>query len=475
MVNAAIDYAIRIDPNDLPLSVGEQIRKSLTIWNQDREDAIERGEYGAEDAPEWIELWKIEDRLLVLPRGFAANLVVILRSAGLDVRWIDETSAPSMDLVTIVGLARPTMKPEQDRCITELMTHRQGVLQANPGWGKTIASLEMWRRSGLRGLVLVEKGHLARQWRQRSVDHLGYEPGIIGDGEWEERELTIAMLQTLYRRLDEVDDAWWGRWGITICDEFHHAVAPTYRRVLERVRSHYFVGPTATPLEGDWRRPILEAVAGPVVSSDSGTELIPTIKPVRTSFSWVPSQAEEKKLTPTTYYQRIQKYLVEDERRNLLVASTIIRQPEKACQLVLSKRLKHLDMIKEALIKSGYPEDQVFDIRGLHRLDEREAVQARMGDGYCVVFSTIADEGFDVPRLDRLHLPWPQKASIPVKQQVGRLLRSHEQKLEPVAYDYVDQDQNVLRQQYMARLHGVYRVNDWVVEAMERGILAGRS
>jgi hypothetical protein len=39
----------------------------------------------------------------------------------------------------------------------------------------------------------------------------------------------------------------------------------------------------------------------------------------------------------------------------------------------------------------------------------------------------------------------------------------HDQKLEPVAYDYVDELQNVLRNQFMQRLHGTYVPSGWEV------------
>jgi hypothetical protein len=115
--------------------------------------------------------------------------------------------------------------------------------------------LEAWRRTGLRGLILVEKAGLAKQWRERAQEHLGVEAGMIGEGEWEERNLTVAMLQTLHRR--EIGDEWFRRWGFTALDEAHHARADTYQAVLRRVVSRYVVGVTATPLEGMWEQPLL--------------------------------------------------------------------------------------------------------------------------------------------------------------------------------------------------------------------------
>jgi hypothetical protein len=191
--------------------------------------------------------------VLVMPRGFAAELRAGLTMAGHEVRWEDHTAATSLRFGEFV-LEGPTLRPDQEEACSALLLHRQGVLQAPTSAGKTVLILEAWRRTGLRGLVLVEKAGLAKQWRERAQEHLGVEAGMIGEGEWEERNLTVAMLQTLHRR--EIGDEWFRRWGFTALDEAHHARADTYQAVLRRVVSRYVVGVTATPLEGMWEQPL---------------------------------------------------------------------------------------------------------------------------------------------------------------------------------------------------------------------------
>jgi hypothetical protein len=90
-------------------------------------------------------------------------------------------------------------------------------LQAPTAMGKTVTVLEAWRRTGLTGLILVEKAQLSKQWRERAREHLGVEVGMIGEGEWEEKALNVAMLQTLHRR--ELGESWWRRWGFCVLDE----------------------------------------------------------------------------------------------------------------------------------------------------------------------------------------------------------------------------------------------------------------
>lgn len=467
MVTVIVDSSLRVPIAELPPSAEEEIKRTLTVWNKARADAVERGEYGAEDEPEWIDLWSYDvgNRHLVLPRGFKLPLERGLAGLGEQVRWIDRTSRVPVDFWTSVRMASPTLRPDQDRLVREIMSHGGGILVARTGSGKTIMGLEMWRRLGLRGIVLVEKGHLVRQWQERSRQHLGYEPGLIGDGQWEERDLTIAMLQTLYRRLDDLPDEWFASWGFVDGDEIHHAVAPTYRKVFRRFSPAFLLGKTATALEGDWRQPILTSLVGPIVARSERSELEPTIVPVHTEFDWQPRESIRN---GGQYYQKLQVEIAKDGARNWLIAHKILEQPKACAQLVLSRRLAHLRMLKEAIEHVGYPRDQIYMLRGSESLDEREAVQARIEDGSCVVLSTVAGEGFDAPRLDRLHLAWPSKSRIAIVQSIGRVLRPHDDKLDPVVFDYVDHRNNLLRKQWMERLHGTYVPSGWTVEQPRR-------
>jgi superfamily II DNA or RNA helicase len=461
VTKAIIDSSIRVPLDGLPPGAAEEIRKTLTVWDKDREDAVERGDYGAEDAPEWIELWRHEGPDLVLPRGFRIPLERGLADLGHRIEWDDRTSRAPVDFWYGVQAKGPTLKPEQERLVQELTAHGGGILQAPPGAGKTVMILELWRRLGMRGLILVEKGHLVRQWMERARQHLGYEPGFIGDGQWEERDLTIAMLQTLYRRGDEIDDDWFSFWGLMVADEVHHGQAPSYRSVIARSRSSFLAGVTATPLEQDWRQPILTSLVGPIVTRSAHREMEPTIVPVRTGFRWAPTEVIKN---PGKYYQKLLVALAQDNLRNEVIARMITAQPESCAQLVLSRRLKHLELLRALIISldRSYMH-KVFMLRGSESLDEREEVQARAAEGGCVILSTIAGEGFDAPRLDRLHLPWPQKSNLAITQQVGRVLRSHDGKLDPVVFDYVD-DPPVLRKQWMERLHGTYVPSGWSID-----------
>ena len=70
----------------------------------------------------------------------------------------------------------------------------------------------------------------------------------------------------------------------------------------------------------------------------------------------------------------------------------------------------------------------------------------RSGD-LLFLFATyaLAKEGLDIPRLDRLYLPTPQKDYAVITQSIGRIARTCEGKGEPVCFDYVDNIKSLVK------------------------------
>jgi superfamily II DNA or RNA helicase len=84
-----------------------------------------------------------------------------------------------------------------------------------------------------------------------------------------------------------------------------------------------------------------------------------------------------------------------------------------------------------------------------------------------VIFSTIADEALDIPRLDRGYLAFPSKNVETVKQQIGRFTRTHDEKDSAIIYDFKDPLVGVLKTQFNGRLRGLYQPMKLKVEQFQ--------
>ena len=87
---------------------------------------------------------------------------------------------------------------------------------------------------------------------------------------------------------------------------------------------------------------------------------------------------------------------------------------------------------------------------------QREQALADMRTGkkhFLFASFSLAKEGLDIPRLDRLYMTTPKKDYSVVTQSVGRIARTAEGKGEAVCYDYVDDIAFCVNQYQKRRTH----------------------
>ena len=92
---------------------------------------------------------------------------------------------------------------------------------------------------------------------------------------------------------------------------------------------------------------------------------------------------------------------------------------------------------------------------------EREQALEDMRTGkkkYLFATYTLAREGLDIPRLERLFMASPVKDYAVVTQSIGRIARTFEGKSNPICYDFVDQ-MGYTEKMFKQRLRH-YRKND---------------
>ena len=144
----------------------------------------------------------------------------------------------------------------------------------------------------------------------------------------------------------------------------------------------------------------------------------------------------------TLNYAKLITYLSTHDGRNLCIADEIANNMGRSC-LILSDRLDHLEslmrllpptMREEAVMVSG----KMTTKKGKA---EREKAIEDMRTGkkkYLFATYSLAKEGLDIPRLERLFMATPQKDYAVVTQSVGRIARVFDGKADPIVYDFVD-------------------------------------
>jgi superfamily II DNA or RNA helicase len=263
---------------------------------------------------------------------------------------------------------------------------------------------------------------------------------------------TVATVQTLARR-DMADLA--QHFGCVVVDEAHRTPTNTHTQTVQAFPARYRLGLTATPDRADGLGAAMLAVLGPVAAhlttaqlARAGRVVVPAVRFVATRFRY---RYQED-------YGALLAALCADAGRNALIARTVAAEARRGhtC-LVLSERVEHCHLMSSALATIA-PDVPAAVLTGEATARQRAATLGAMRDGRLrALFATkLADEGLDLPALDRVLLTTGGRAAGRLAQQVGRAMRAAAGKRGAKVIDFTDPQVGVLAAQARARQRDVY-------------------
>jgi superfamily II DNA or RNA helicase len=374
---------------------------------------------------------------MALPRGLLVPVMQMFPGS----QVIDKTVTRPTD----VPDSRITLRDYQQEAVSTVLKRNQGILIGKPGSGKTVIAAELILRRKQQSLICVHTKALGEQWRDRLKTHAGIETGFIGNGEWDLKPVTIALLQSLTRRMET---EFTRQWGFCIFDECHHLPAESFSIVANALPARFRLGLTATRKRADGLTFLLDAALGGILFTIGDEELRdmilkPAVHVIETGFK---SQAYE--------YGKLLQDLVLDPERNELILRHLIEEADRGHSiLVLSRRVVHVRQLN-MMLKSNRPDISAAFVVGTTRKDEREEILHKVGTGEIkVLFSClIGDEGLDLPILSRVFIVAPSRNISKLTQQVGRIQRIHYAKKDCVVLDFRDKFSPFAESQFRTRL-----------------------
>jgi superfamily II DNA or RNA helicase len=215
-----------------------------------------------------------------------------------------------------------------------------------------------------------------------------------------------------------------------------------FRSVLSAFAGKHRYGFTATPDRVDGLGPLLGLCIGPVLFEVSHEELvrggyliIPRIVPVETGIA-----------CESASHAKMVSALIKHPARNRLIVDLAAGEAKRGRSvLVLSARVDHCRHLAKLLNEAGVNAEE---LTGKTSKAKRAEMLSRFREGTLPVVcaTSLADEGLDVSRLERLVLATPARAEGRTIQRLGRLMRPHPGKETPVLYDLVDKPPMARRQ-----------------------------
>ena len=327
---------------------------------------------------------------------------------------------------------RPRQKLFVERSLSALDTRDNTLSVASTGFGKTLAlSAVVGQRIGdstAKACVLAHRDELTAQNRDKfgRINAAITTSVVDATSKSWGGQVTFAMVPTLTR---ERNLAAMPKLDLLVIDEAHHAVADSYRRIIDHVRDANpearIFGVTATPNRGDKKG--LRAVFDNVADQVRLGELIASghLVPPRTFVIDVGVQDKLRAVRKTVSDFDMSE-VAEIMDRAPITEEVIRHWQEKATDrptVVFCSTVVHAAHVAEAFNASGIPTGLIHgDLPG----DERRNILAAFAKGEIRVITNVAvlTEGFDHPPISCVVLLRPSSYKSTMIQMVGRGLRT---------------------------------------------------
>ena len=397
--------------------------------------------------PQYLYLYEMHGGKLVLPFGTLRNVFHLFNNDDIKMAF---KPAERVDYNCNIPLY-----DYQQEAVENVYWKRYGILQSAAGSGKTQMGIALIAKLGKRALWLTHTKDLLQQSKERAKQYMGGALlGTITEGKVDIGSgITFATVQTMCN-LDL--NQYKNYWDVIIVDECHRvAGTPTavsqFSKVLNSLAARHKYGLSATVHRSDGLIKATFALLGDVIYTVPAEAVADKIMkvgicPVSTG---IRISRECMNTDGTLNYAKLISYLADNEYRNQLIVENITADRDRP-SLILSDRLGHLetlmsmlpaDMQADAVMVSG----KMITKKGKA---EREQAIADMRTGekrYLFATYSLCKEGLDIPRLERLYMTTPQKDYAVIAQSLGRIARIHPGKAQPIAYDFVDDIQYLVK------------------------------
>ena len=348
-------------------------------------------------------------------------------------------------LATAVEPVKPEPRGAQIEALYYLEEARdegasKGVVVAATGVGKT--HLAAFDSVGFkRVLFLAHRQQILDQAREvfravRPESHFGLYTGARKD---EGPGVYFATVQTLSRdeHLDVFPEDYF---DYVIVDEFHHAAAHSYRKVMDHFEPSFLLGLTATPFRMD-NKDIFSLCDDNVVYEISLKQSIERdlLVPYYYYAIYDPTDYDDVRIANGSYViEDLERQLSHTERADLVLEHYRKLARERCLGFCVS--IKHAEYMAKYFSDHGIPSAAVHsgELGNGHALDRDAAIEALEEGRIKAVFAVdMFNEGVDVPSLDTVMFLRPTESYVIFLQQLGRGLRKHPGKDHLTVIDFI--------------------------------------
>lgn len=416
------------------------IRKNLNIANPEYGKKLRMGLWIG-NTPAQISLYRVDGNIIFVPCGVGKHIRKFLTPDTDVLQDLADNGILKYD-------GEIPLYDYQDDAVQSMHSAGCGILQSPCGSGKTQMGIALAARIQRKTLWVTHTQDLLNQSYERAKQYFPAKIlGKITAGKVQiGSHITFATVQTL-NKLDLSQYKY--AWDVVIVDECHRlAGSPTsvtmFYRVMNCLASRYKYGLSATVHRSDGLIKSTFAIIGDIqyrVPEEAVKDKTMQVTILKKNTGIKINRCCQD-TDGTLVYSKLIPYLTESQERCQKIIEDLIKNSDHFC-LILSDRLEHLrsirDMLPEHLRMFSAMIDGKMTSKKTRAEREWSIDAARKGEIHFLFASySLAKEGLDIPRLDRLFLITPKKDYAVVTQSIGRIARKFEGKLDAICYDYVD-------------------------------------
>jgi len=345
---------------------------------------------------------------------------------------------------------------------TRLDGHRAGLVVMATGLGKTwLAAFDSTRPGIKRVLFVAHREEILATSRDvfRRVRPSGTFTMFVGGIKDLAGDVVFASVQSLEKNLDQFTG---DEFDYIVVDEFHHASAPTYRRVIAHFQPKFMLGLTATPNRTD---------AADLLSL-CGDNLVYECGLIRGLERGLLSPFHYRAIKDVADYEHIPwkagRFAIDDltnrletlQRADQVISEWEMAEGPERRAIAFCCSISHADFMAAQFRERGYTVASVHTgptsddrMKSLHDLES--------GDIQVVFSVDLFNEGVDLPAVDMVLMLRPTESPIVFFQQLGRGLRKTSDKTHLDVIDLVGNHRSFLmKARILASLSGANHVTD---------------
>lgn len=258
--------------------------------------------------------------------------------------------------------------------------------------------------------------------------------GIIWQDRHElDKPITVAMIQTVHKRLSEIPE---NCFDALIIDEAHHTGARTWSEVANHFQTKLRLGLSATPERSDGAplSHLFDQVAYQMTVREAVQEKL--LVPPKAMIVRTQSDIDAVKTRAGDFAQGELERTVNTPERNTLIGESWVEHCKGRRGVIFSAGIHHAQDIADTLV--SYQGIKAEAVWGNDPERESKIDRFRSGETEVIANAQVLTEGFDAPEVDAILLARPTKSRPLYTQMVGRGLRLFEGKDDCLILDFSD-------------------------------------